>query len=83
MKIDCLSPVEASRVCGLSAQKIRRLIELGRLPATDTSTGQRPRWSIRREDLEAFLTPRNLRPEARRTAPPRRKRLDANVPKVF
>lgn len=80
---DFLTTGEAAEFCGFTIQKVRRLVELGRIPATNTSCGTRPRWTIRREDLEAFLSPTNVRPEARRTGPARRKRLDADVPHVF
>ena len=80
---DLLTTIEASSLCGMSPAKIRRLIEMGRLPAKNTSTGKRPRYAIRRVDLDAFFEPDNVRPEARRTAPARRKRIDADVPHVF
>ncbi len=79
-----LTTGESAKLSGFTIQKIRRLVELGRIPATNTSTGDRPRWTIRRADLEAFLTPTNVRRDSPRpTATRRRQRLDANVPQVF
>lgn len=69
---------------GMTVQKVRRLCEIGKLPAVDTSTTNRPRWMIRRVDLDAFLTPAPVRkaaPKAGRVT--RRQRIDADVPKRF
>ena len=77
-----LSTKQVSEETGWSVQKIRGLIHSGRLPAIDTSRGSRATFEIRRCDLEALLTPVNLRPaKIRRTTS--RQRVDAGVPKVF
>jgi excisionase family DNA binding protein len=80
-----LTTIEAAKVAALSPHKIRQLIESGRLPAVDTSVGnKRPRWSIRRVDLERFLTPAIVAKAAtKQTSAARHQRIDANVPKVF
>jgi excisionase family DNA binding protein len=80
-----LTTIEAAKVAALSPQKIRLLIESGRLPAVDTSVGsKRVRWSIRRVDLEQFLTPASVaKAAAKQVIAARRQRIDANVPKVF
>lgn len=52
-----LTTGDVARELGMTEIKIRTLCELGRLPAVNTSTGDRPRWTIRRTDLESFLTP--------------------------
>jgi excisionase family DNA binding protein len=80
-----LTTIEAAEIAELSPQKIRLLIESGRLPAVDTSIGsKRPRWSIRRVDLEAFLTPASVvKQQAKQATAARRQRIDAHVPKVF
>lgn len=56
-----LTTTEVSKLTGFSLQKIIRLIDCGKLPAIDTSTNDKPRWSIRQSDLEAFLTPVNVK----------------------
>ena len=80
-----LTSVDAAKIAGMTAQKIRVLIEAGKLPAVNISaTNNRPRWSIRRCDLEAFLTPAAVaKAEAKRAGASRRQRIDAGVPKVF
>ena len=80
-----LTTIEAAKIAELSPQKIRVLIESGRLPAVNTSIGdKRPRWSIRRCDLEAFLTPASVvKQQAKQATAARRQRIDAHVPKVF
>lgn len=80
---DVLTTTEASRLCGMSAAKIRRLIQLGRLPAKNTSTGQRPRYAIRRVDLDAFFEPDNVPAKSPQPAAIRRQRIDRDVPQVF
>lgn len=76
-----LTTGEVAAELGWTIQKVRALCESGRLPAVNTSTGKRPRWTIRRVDLEAFLTPASVA-EAEQKAAPRR-RIDAGVTKVF
>lgn len=76
-----LSTGDAAAIMGCTIQKIRALCESGRLPAVNTSTAKRPRWTIRRVDLEAFLTPASVRQVEKKAAP--RRRIDAGVPKVF
>lgn len=85
-----LSTGDAAAITGWTVNKIRTLCEQGRLPAVNTSTTSRPRWTIRRCDLEAFLTPSNA-PTAVPSKPAptdvikpiRHRRIDAAVPKVF
>ena len=75
---------EVAEILGMSIQKVRSLCELGRLPAVNTSAATRPRWTIRRCDLEKFLTPVSVqKTEAKATQSARRQRIDAHVPKVF
>ena len=78
-----LTTGEVAKITGFSILKVRMLVEQGKLPATNTSCGTRPRWTIRREDLEAFLSPTNVRSESPRPAATRRRRIDADVPKIF
>ncbi len=58
-----LSTREVAKETGFSLQKVRHLIANGLLPAKDTSTGSRPRYIVRRGDLERFLTPVGSAPE--------------------
>ena len=79
-----LSTGEVARMLSMTVQKVRQLCELGRLPAVNTSAATRPRWTIRRCDLDAFLTPKSVaKAEAKQQATARRQRIDAHVPKVF
>lgn len=80
-----LTTVEAAKIAWVSPQKVRELIEAGKLPAVNIAvTDKRPRWSIRLCDLEAFLTPATVtKSQAKSQAASRRQRIDANVPKVF
>ncbi len=80
-----LTTIEAGEIARMTPQKIRVLIEAGKLPAVNVSaTDNRPRWSIRLVDLETFLTPASVaKAEARNRAASRRQRIDRDVPKVF
>ena len=80
-----LTTGEVAAITGMTIQKIRTLCELGRLPAVNTSTTEnRPRWTIRRVDLEAFLTPAAVaKKEAVKQSTARRKRLDEGVERVY
>lgn len=80
-----LTTIEAAQIAELSPQKIRLLIEAGKLAAVDISLGsRRPRWSIRRVDLESFLTPASVqKSQAKAASASRHRRIDAHVPKVF
>ena len=80
-----LTAPEAAKIASCTPQKIRLLIEAGKLPAVNTAVSdKRSRWSIRLIDLEAFLTPASVaKAEARNRAASRRQRIDRDVPKVF
>lgn len=84
---DILTTGDIAQETGWTRTKIRKLIESGRLPATNTSVGERPRWTIRRCDWEAFLTPQAsgaaFIPQRQSTTRARRPRIDAGVAKVF
>lgn len=81
-----LSPKDVIALTGWSEYKVLKLIKLKRLPAANTSTGKVPRWEIRPQDLEAFLTP-GAAPAEPKAAPrmPRRKGrlVDDHVPDEF
>ena len=77
-----LTTRQASNETGLSVNKLRALIESGKLPAVNSAASDRQaRWLINREHLEAFLTPTNV--PAPKPKPARRQRVDRNVPKIF
>lgn len=79
-----LSTGDVATITGMTIQKIRTLCELGRLPAVNTSTTDRPRWTIRRVDLDAYLTPKSVaKAEAVKQSTARRQRIDANVERVY
>ncbi|TWU10812.1 helix-turn-helix domain-containing protein [Allorhodopirellula heiligendammensis] len=75
---------EVAEIIGMSIQKVRALCESGRLPAVNTSAATRPRWTIRRCDLDEFMTPDCVKKtQAKQARESRRQRIDAHVPKVF
>jgi hypothetical protein len=76
-----LSTGDVAAITGWTIQKVRTLCEQGKLPAVNTSTATRPRWTIRRCDLDAFLTPKSVAKVERQNHV--RRRIDAHVPKVF
>jgi hypothetical protein len=79
-----LSTGDVASLTGFTIQKVRALCELGRLPAVNTSTTDRPRWTIRRVDLEAFLTPAAVtKAESAKKTATRRRRLDEGVERVY
>lgn len=49
-----LSPKEAAAVLGCKAKHVYALIRDGDLDAIDVGRGERPRWSIDSEAVEAF-----------------------------
>jgi len=49
-----LTPPQAAKLLSTNPDKIRSMIRLGELPAVDTSTGVRPRWKIKRSDVDAL-----------------------------
>ena len=78
-----LTPPAIAEELGIRQSKIAAWIASGELIAVDLSEsrGGRPRWRIRRSDLEAFL----LRRQSQKPAEPirRRKRQDTGVIKFF
>jgi hypothetical protein len=79
-----LTTTEAGQLCGMTTLKVRMLCEQGRLPSINTTTATRPRWTIRRCDLDEFLTPDPVKKtQGKQATESRRQRIDANVPKVF
>lgn len=78
-----LTPPQIVRELGIRESKVALWIARGELIAVNVaeSTGGRPRWRIRRSDLETFL----LRRQSQAPVVPirRRRRQDANVIKFF
>jgi excisionase family DNA binding protein len=78
-----LTPPAIAEEMGLRQSKVAGWIRSGELVAVNVAehTGGRPRWRIRRADLEAFL----LRRQSQKPAEPirRRRRQDQDVIKFF
>ncbi len=73
-----LKPKDIAAKQGWSLYRTLRLINQGKIPAVNTGTASVPRWEVRPEDLEAFLTPvKKEQPEPVR----RRRRIDDDVEK--
>jgi len=72
MSHDFLTPPEVCKLLRVRPSKVLAWIRSGRLPAIDVSDGRRPRYRIRRADLDDFLQRRAVAPPI----PTRRKRLD-------
>jgi len=53
---------------GWSLPKIRALIRAGKLPAVNTSLGNRPTFSVRECDLEKLLTPQCISTKKKQVA---------------
>ena len=49
------TPPEVARLLRCRESKIATWIKSGRLPAVNLSEGQRPRYRVRRADLDQFL----------------------------
>lgn len=54
-----LTPPQAAKILGCSAEHVGRFISQGQLKATNTSFGNRPRWKISPEDFQAFVDRRS------------------------
>lgn len=64
---DVLSVPEAARELKTSEDTIRGWVNSRQLKASNVATGRRPRYLIKREDLDAFLRSRQKEPLPRRT----------------
>jgi excisionase family DNA binding protein len=58
-----LTPPQAAKMLGVSAEKIAHFIHLGELAAVNLSMAHRPRWRIAPESLQAFLNSRSNHPK--------------------
>ena len=58
MNSDVLTVSEAAAILRVSGMQVRRLIESGRIHATNAGTGrEKARWRINRVELDRFLSP--------------------------
>jgi excisionase family DNA binding protein len=73
-----MTPPEIAKELRCRTSKPIRWIEAGELPAVNVSEGTRPRYRVRRADLEAFLERRAVVPTPK---PIRRERRDASIPR--
>lgn len=71
MPTDFLTPPEIAKLLRVRESKVLGWIRSGRLPAINVSDGQRPRYRVRRADLDAFLAGQVVVPVSR---PVRRER---------
>lgn len=80
-----LKTTDVRKRTGWSLLKIRTLCAQGKLKAINTSTSNRPYWNILPESLEALLngTEQAFAPKPVEVKTTSRKRIDADVPKVF
>ena len=78
-----LRTTDIQKQTGWSLLKIRRLIELGKLRAFNSSTSTRPYWNILPESLDALLNGSEQPVEPKPAKASRKQRIDSDVPKVF
>jgi len=65
MSAEWMTLPEVRKFLRCRESKIRSWIASGRLSAINLSDGERPRYRIRKSDLDDFLTTRAVRPESR------------------
>lgn len=68
-----LTPPEVARLLRIRQSKILSWIRSGRLPALNLSEGQRPRYRVRRVDLDHYLESKAVAPANK---PARRRSAD-------
>ena len=75
-----LTPPEIRRKLRIRQSKVLGWIKNGDLPAIDVSEGRgrRPRYRVRKSDLDAFLAARAVVPAAK---PERQQRRDSAIPR--
>jgi len=62
-----LTPPEIAKLLRVSSEKVLGWIRRAELKAINVSDGGRPRYRVRREDLDLFLRSREVQPPAPRT----------------
>ena len=65
-----LTPPEIAKLLRVSLEKVVGWIRKAELKAINISEGYRPRYRIRREDLDLFLRSREVQPPATRVPTP-------------
>ena len=70
-----LTPPEIAELLRVSSEKVLGWIRKAELKAVNVSEGFRPRYRIRREDLDLFLRSREVQPPAPRAPRERQKPL--------
>ena len=75
--VEFLTVPEIARLLRTRESKVISWIRSGRLPAANISDGRRPRYRIRRSDLDEFLRARAAAPTAARPAARQRR---SNIP---
>jgi excisionase family DNA binding protein len=70
---DTIDPPQVARELRVSPDTVLDWIRKGQLTASNIATGNRPRWIIKRSDLDTFLKTRQPQPQVTVT---RRKRRD-------
>jgi excisionase family DNA binding protein len=68
-----LTPPEIAKLLRVSSEKVLGWIRKAELTAINVGEGSRPRFRIRREDLDSFLRSREVQPPEPRAARVRRK----------
>ncbi len=64
---ELLTLAEVAAVLGIHPKTAGRLVRSGRLPASNIGTGlEKPRYAVRRCDLEELITPPILRQKPKR-----------------
>lgn len=77
---DVLDPPDVARLMECSPDTVREWIRSGQLRASNVASGNRPRWKIKRSDLETFLQTRQANPAP---APRERRRNNGDVTEFF
>ena len=72
------TPPEVARILRCRESKVSTWIRQGILRAVNVSEGHRPRFRVRREDLDAFLQAKAVVPTPK---PERRQRRDSSIPR--
>jgi hypothetical protein len=60
---DYLQPADVAAILAVSPKKVRAWIRSGALRASNLNDARRPRWIIRRDDLDAFVQARRVEPQ--------------------
>jgi excisionase family DNA binding protein len=80
-----MAPKDVAELLGFTAETVCRWIRDGELQAVNLGGGKRlrPRWIIRRAQLEAFLLARSTLAKEQTPQPQQRRRRDPDVIKFY